>query len=122
MKKFVSFLWVIMVTGASCSKSDDPIPTTLLEVAITGTINHSDYTAGQTGTVTFTRFPATVSEFKQVRDRIGGEPHGAVALQLMAYEMYRRNRSRGEESIRLNNVNTNITSALSQLRQLFSII
>ncbi len=90
-----------------------------LEVNITGKISHTTYTVGQTGTVTFNRFPATEEEFRQVREKIGGEPHGAVALQLMAYEMYRRNRTVGEACIRLNNVTVNVTPATNRLRELF---
>jgi len=90
-----------------------------IEVAISGAIDHAVHTAGQTGTVTFSRFPATVGEFRAVRERIGGEPHGAVALQIMAYELYRRNRSVGEECIRLNNATTNVTVALDRLKEIF---
>jgi hypothetical protein len=123
--KLISTAIVLIAVCVSCSKDNDPNkekeipPTTILEVGITGTINHSTYAQGQSGTVTFNRFPASVEEFKSVREKIGGEPHGAVALQLMAYEMYRRNRTRGEECIRLNNVIVNITTAISQLGQLF---
>lgn len=119
MKKYLFILFVIVFASVSCTKDNDPVPTYPLEVTITGTISHSDYTPGQSGTVTFNRFPASVNEFKQVRERIGGEPHGAVALQLMAYEMFRRNRTRGEECIRLNNVTFNVTSATSRLIELF---
>ena len=69
--------------------------------------------------MTFNRFPATVEEFEQVREKIGGEPHGAVALQIMAYEMYRRDRAIGEVCIRLNNTVNNVNSATSRLRELF---
>ena len=90
-----------------------------LEVSLTGTISHTEHTPGQSGTVSFTRFPANVAEFKQVREQIGGEPHGAVALQIMAYEMFRRNRKIGEECIRLNSTTVNVTLPLSRLKELF---
>jgi D-methionine transport system substrate-binding protein len=130
--KFRRFLTIAAVSMAglliafSCDKagtddSDDPTKNLpKLVVTISGTISHTTYTTGQSGTVSFNRFPATVPEFKQVRDQIGGEPHGAIALQVMAYELFRRDRVRGEECIRLNNVLTNVTTPLSQLKQLFS--
>ena len=127
MKKYSYNLVAAMICIAavcmSCSKDNDPEkappPATALEVAVTGTISHTTYTAGQSGTVTFNRFPASVEEFKKVCEKIGGEPHGAAALQLMAYEMYRRNRVTGEECIRLNNVTYNVMSATSRLTELF---
>ena len=94
-------------------------PSTTLEVTITGSISHTDYDSSESGTVSFNRFPATVAEFQKVRDRIGGEPHGAVALQVMAYEMYRRNADIGTECIKLNNTTNNVNLAVSRLKELF---
>ena len=91
-----------------------------LQVSISGTISHTTYTPGQEGTITFSRFPASVNEFKQVQEQIGREPHGAIALELMAAEMYRRNVSRGTESLRLCNTPTNIESQMVRWKELFS--
>jgi len=90
-----------------------------LEVKMTGEINHTDYKAGQSATVTFNRFPVSLEEFQEVRNQIGTEPHGAVALQIMAYEMYRHDKKTGEECIRLNNVLNNVISPMGRLRELF---
>ena len=90
-----------------------------LDVKITGTISHITYRSGQNGTVTFNCFPASVEEFKQVRDQIGKEPHGVVALQMMVYEMYRRDCTIGEACIRLNNTLHNVNQPISRLRELF---
>ncbi|MCL2511341.1 MAG: hypothetical protein FWF09_04760 [Bacteroidales bacterium] len=95
------------------------VPSNPIEVTISGTISHTDYTPGASGTVTFNRFPATVAEFKQVREQIGGEPHGAVALQLMAYEMYRRNKTTGNECVRLNSVLNNVDLPIRRMNELF---
>lgn len=94
-------------------------PATPLEVSITGEIDHNTHTAGQSGTVIFNRFPANEKEFKEVREKIGREPHGAVALQLMAYEMYRRNADAGTACIELNNTINNVNPAIDRLKQLF---
>ena len=101
-------------------KANPPEPAAVpINVKITGAISHTDHTPGQNGTITFNRFPATVKEFQQVRDQIGGEPHGAVALQIMAYEMYRRNKKIGEECITLNSVRTTVQSSTRRLNELY---
>jgi len=92
-----------------------------LEVTISGTISHTTHTPGQTGKVTFSRFPATVDEWKEVREKIGGEPHGALALQLMASEMWRRDRTIGRACIDLNNTTTNVSSCVSRLTDVFTL-
>ena len=106
---------------ATVTVSPPPTPTTPFEVNITGTISHTTHTAGQNGTVTFNRFPATVDEWKQARDKIGGEPHGAVALLIMASEMYRRDRAIGRPCIELHNTTGNLTSCINRLNDIFSL-
>lgn len=115
--------------NVSCDKKNGPnggdngngvIPSSgPIEVSIAGSIDHNNHTPGQTGTVTFNRFPNSVSEFKQVKEQIGREPHGAVALELMAFEMYRRNRKTGEECIQLINTKLNVKPCTDRLRELF---
>jgi hypothetical protein len=121
--KLTTMALIMMPVCVSCSEdnksNNNGNGNTPLEVTVAGTISHTTHTKGQNGTVTISRFPATVNEFKQVREQIGGEPHGAVALQLMAFEMYRRNRTVGEECIRLNNTVANVSSVLSRLREIF---
>ncbi len=111
-----------LMSLSSCDNggdSGDTTPKVRLEVYISGIIDHTTFTPGESGSVTFNRFPATVEEFKTVRRVIGDEPHGAVALQLMAYEMYRRDKRAGLECIKLNNTTDNIISATDRLNQLF---
>lgn len=122
---------ILTLALQGCSKGKDPgsgsgpdnpsgsTSSAKLEVSMSGAINHTTYTLGQTASVSFNRFPKTVAEFKEVREKIGGEPHGAVALQIMAYEMYRRDRTIGEECVKLNNLTNNVTLPLSRLRELF---
>ena len=118
--------FMLAVTLVSCDMwiEDDPtfpkMPSGPFNVSIEGVISHDTYTTEQSGTITFSRFPASLAEFKQAREQIGGEPHGAVALQLMAYEMYRRNKSMGEKCIRLNNITSNVDAAMRQMNQLFN--
>jgi len=89
------------------------------EVSISGNISGTVYVPLQSGSVTFNRFPATVEEFNQAREKIGDKPHGAVALQIMAYEMFRRDRAVGEECIMLNNISSNTRSPIGRLKELF---
>jgi len=106
---------------ATVTVSPPPTPATPFEVSITGTISHTTHTVGQNGTVSFSRFPATVDEWKQAREKIGGEPHGAVALLIMASEMYRRDRAIGRPCIELHNTTANLTSCINRLNDVFSL-
>ena len=61
----------------------------------------------QRSVVSFSRFPVSVGEFQKVREQIGTTPQGAVALQLMATEMYMHNKAIGLACLKLNHTNTN---------------
>lgn len=85
---------------------------------VEGRINHDTWDKSQNSRVTFTGIPATIEEFKQVRQALGKEPQGAVALQVMAFEMYRRDRAVGEQALRLNNTATNYNSTVERLKEM----
>ena len=78
---------VMLLSLGACDKNEQggekPKNLPDIDVKIEGTIDHQKLVEGQKGSVTFNRFPATVQEFKEVREKIGKEPHGAVALQIM---------------------------------------
>lgn len=72
------------------------------------------------GSVTFTHFPSNVREFKILQNQLlGTSKPGVLALELMAMEMYRRNRTAGSAALELCNVSTNTKTILSQLSQKF---
>ncbi len=72
------------------------------------------------GTVTFTHFPATVREFTTLQEQLlGTSQPGTLALNLMAFEMFRRNRTKGQKCIEMCNVSVNAKSVLNSLRQKF---
>ncbi|MBO7644087.1 MAG: hypothetical protein J6S62_03890 [Bacteroidales bacterium] len=72
------------------------------------------------GTVTFTHFPSNVREFKALQNQLLGKcKPGVLALELMAMEMYRRNRTAGLAAMELCNVSTNVKSILNVLPQKF---
>ena len=123
---FLGYRWIVvgmlalgLLAFMPYRSGEAPLADVPLEVTITGKISHTTYLKVQSGKVSFNRFPATVEEFMQVREKIGSEPHGAVALQIMAYELYRRDRSVGAECIELNNIKTNVSSATRRLNELF---
>jgi len=91
---------------------------TKVEVTMNGRIDHEVWSAGETATVSFNRFPVSVDEFRQLREQIGGEPHGAIALQVMAYQMFLRDKTIGKECIELNNLKANVNSAVTRLTEL----
>ncbi len=68
--------------------------------------------------VSFNQFPASLAEWKRMQEQLGGTPEGAVALQVMAFELYRNNRSDGEAALRLNNTSTNYNSTVERLKEI----
>ncbi len=97
----------------------DPVSTNPIQWSFVGNINHDTWTPGQEAKVIFDRFPKTTQEFKELQDKMGKEPQGAVALEIMAMEMYRRNVSIGTECIKLANLSINVNSILNRLKELF---
>lgn len=81
-------------------------------------ISHTVWEPNKTVNVNFANFPATLDEWKQMQKQLGGEPQGAVALQVMAFELYRNNRTDGEQALRLNNTSTNYNSTVERLREI----
>ena len=117
---FIAVVVFLFANDVNFMKANSPEAAAApINVKISGTISHTEYTPGQKGKITFNRFPTTVKEFEQVREQIGGEPHGAIALQLMAFEMYRHNRKSGETCIRMNTVKNNADSPIRRLNELF---
>lgn len=91
-----------------------------LNCTINGTIDHENWDASQTAQVSFGRFPASFAEFQQAHKQLAAEPQGAVALQVMAFELYRRNPADGEKALRLNNTEVNCNSTLTQLKEMMN--
>jgi len=90
-----------------------------ITTATTGGINPDTYKAGETATVSFSDIPKTVAGFKELQQKLGTTPEGAVALQLIAFEMYNQNKTVGEECVKLNNVENNIPSVMRRLPDIF---
>ena len=90
-----------------------------LEVSVGGNISVDNFVDGAGGTVAFNRFPATVNEWKEVREKIGKTIPGAIALQIMACELYRRNNTAGIECLKLN---TSTAKAVSYSNLLKGVI
>lgn len=99
-------------------ENDNSTPTSSNQVAIKGSISHDTWQGDAATSVEFDAFPATADEWKAAQEKIGTEPQGAVALQVMAMELFRNNRSDGEQALRLNNTQTNYNSTVERLREL----
>ncbi len=71
-----------------------------LAVEVEGGIEENP-TGQATETFTFNRFPDSVKEFSEVREKVGTRLGGAILLQIMAMEMYSHNKAIGEECVKL---------------------
>lgn len=85
-----------------------------------GGINPTKWNAKETATVTVSRIPASVEEFEAVQAQLGDKPEGAVMLQLLAMEMFNRDKTIGTECVKLANVTNNYNSILSRLPDIFN--
>jgi hypothetical protein len=86
-----------------------------------GTINHDEYVAGTEASVTITGIPQSVDDFKALQQQIDGEPQGAVALEIIACEVYHQQcKSDGQDCLTLCNVKNNVNCQLQRLKDLFN--
>lgn len=63
--------------------------------------------------------PTTVKEFQTLQAELGTTPEGCIMLQLVAMEMYRRDKTVGLECLTLNNTGTNLSSVTNRLKEIF---
>lgn len=90
-----------------------------IETSMNGTISPDTWTPGEEATVTFSAIPTTVSGFEKLRSQIGNTPQGAVALQLIAFEMYNKNTGVGTKCVEMNNTDINVPSVMRRLPEIF---
>lgn len=69
--------------------------------------------------VNIEKIPATLEEFQALQAELGTTPEGCIMLQLVAMEMYRRDRNVGTECLRLNNTETNLSYVTNRLKEIF---
>ena len=69
--------------------------------------------------VSIDKIPATLEEFQTLQAKLGTTPEGCIMLQLVAMEMYRRDKNIGTECLTLNNTSTNLSSVTSRLKEIF---
>jgi hypothetical protein len=69
--------------------------------------------------VSIEKIPATLEEFQALQAELGTTPEGCIMLQLVAMEMYRRDKNVGTECLRLNNTDTNLSYVTSRLKEIF---
>ncbi|MBO4476364.1 MAG: hypothetical protein J5737_06560 [Bacteroidales bacterium] len=89
------------------------------------TLTYGDhqYTLDETateGTVTFTHFPATKREFQFLQSELLGQSQpGTLALELMAFEVFRRDRAKGKKCVEMCTVSAYAKQVISNLEQKF---
>ncbi len=109
------------VAAETNGQSTAQAPVGDIQPTITGEISHDTWNEGQRSTVSFVRFPASLAEWEQARKVLGGEPQGAVALQVMAFELFRRDAEAGKQALEMNNTGVNFTQTLRQLQQIMDV-
>jgi len=110
MKKTIlstlAFLILMMVGATSVNAQNDKTM-------------YNSTTKIQDGKVSIESIPATLDEFKALQAELGTTPEGCIMLQLVAMEMYRRDKNIGQECLSLNNTSTNLSSVTRRLNELY---
>lgn len=88
------------------------------QVKINGDIDHTRWISDARSAVSFDAMPTTLARWEEMQKSLGKEPQGAVALQVMAFELFRRNREDGMQALRLNNTPTNFNSTVLRLKEI----
>lgn len=126
----IAFAMILAVPFYACTDDDEPDgpggsnsgsgyeqqgnSSTIVEVSdkidckIIGIVDEEEGISEGSLEVSFSRFPASVNEFKQLRSEIGGTAQGIVALQMMACEMAIHNKVVGKKCMELVNASSNI--------------
>ncbi|MBQ3710225.1 MAG: hypothetical protein II887_05940 [Bacteroidales bacterium] len=79
----------------------------------------SIHATAQTTECSINSIPTTLAEFQALQSELGTTPEGCIMLQLVAMEMYRRDRAVGQECLKLNNTTTNLTYVTNRLKEIF---
>jgi hypothetical protein len=69
--------------------------------------------------VSIEKIPASLEEFQALQAELGTTPEGCIMMQLVAMEMYRRDRKVGLECLALTNTETNLSDMKRRLNELF---
>lgn len=84
---------------------------------ITGAIDHETWKGGAASSVAVSGIPQSVEEFEALREQLGREPQGAVALTLLAFEVFHQHgEAMGIECLKLCATEGCINAARQQLR------
>ncbi|MBR5118987.1 MAG: hypothetical protein IK100_10135 [Muribaculaceae bacterium] len=102
----------------SSKVEDETVDKANFQATCAGDIDHNTWKPNATTSVEFNAFPTNIAEWKHMQELLGDEPQGAAALQVMAFELYRNNRTDGEEALRLNNTSTNFNSTIARLHEM----
>ena len=130
MKRLIPLLLCTVFGLALCACEDFPLPfgpkEEDVEAKLDGnTLYYGDYyyTFTETdtkATLQFSHFPASQKEFELLQKHLlGPSKPGALALTLLSFEMYRRDRNTGSACIRACMESSYAASAISQLSQKF---
>jgi len=111
MKKTICTLSFVLIACACIAQS--------ITVSFKGDIDPAKWKKGQEASVTFSRFPTTVEEFKEVQAQLCTKPQGAVVLQLMAFEIWHKDAKLGKECVEIANISNNWYSVESRIKEVY---
>lgn len=87
-------------------------------VSSEGTINPIKYTAGEEASLSIDRMPTSFEEFTTLQQEVAQTPEGAVLMEIVAMEMYNRDRDLGKLCLALANTELNLPFMLRRMPDL----
>lgn len=95
-----------------------PQPQKTASIRISRPMNLDDARRDET-TIVFDRFPGSLSEWERMRAQVKDAPEGILAMQLLAYELYRSNTTDGQRAVEKNSTSSAYRESMERLPEIF---
>lgn len=107
-----------ILTVAVCSLLGFSSLEAQVNVASEGTIHPTVYKPGEEATLSIDRMPASYEEFVELQNTVAQTPEGAIMMEIVAMEMYNRDRELGKKCLTLANTEINVNFMVRRMSDL----
>lgn len=89
-----------------------------VSVVSEGTIHPTVYKPGEEATLSIDRMPVSYEEFVSLQNEVAQTPEGAIMMEIVAMEMYNRDRELGKKCLTLANTEINVNFMVRRMSDL----